>query len=102
MIRVKTIEDFITFVNIAKNKGVEYQLLFSENTAFYGVASLNEQTKHNHFVFVYVLLCPIFTVYISENVILSEKDIIQKATAPLASLKFKKIKILNGEIECSN
>lgn len=102
MVKVKKIEDFQAFVECVKSKQLAYQIIGSENHAFYGVVSSNGSTQPNHFVFTYVLLSQLGTVYISESVRLKEEPSIKEIASNFNLLSFKKVQIVNGQVECSN
>jgi hypothetical protein len=60
MIIVKTLNEFLSFIDMAKQQNISYSIIGSEKEGFEGV--LGSGKRNNKFYGKYALLCPSFKV----------------------------------------
>ena len=73
MIIVKTLNEFLSFIDMAKQQNISYSIIGSEKEGFEGV--LSSDKRNNKFYGKYVLLCPSFKVFVSVKSPLDEDSL---------------------------
>ncbi|WP_110954744.1 hypothetical protein [Anaerosinus massiliensis] len=101
MIKVKTLECFDKFVEIAKANGVLYQVIGSERDESSSVEVFTEdKPKPVKFKLNYVLFCSLFNVYLEKSVKINEKTSLLEKVKKYDVEKFNQITFKNETIEC--
>lgn len=102
MIIVKTLNEFLSFVDMAKQQNIPYSIIGSENEGFEGVTSFDAAKTNNKFYGTYTLLCPSFKVFVSVKSPLDEKQTITDISSSFNFAEFKHISTKDGILYCNN
>ena len=89
MIIVKTLNEFLSFIDMAKQQNISYSIIGSEKEGFEGVLK-------------YALLCPSFKVFVSVKSSLDEKHTITDISSSFGFTEFEHISLKDGILYCNN
>jgi len=100
MIIVKTLNEFLSFIDMAKQQNISYSIIGSEKEGFEGV--LGSGKRNNKFYGKYALLCPSFKVFVSVKSSLDEKHTITNISSSFGFTEFEHISLKDGILYCNN
>lgn len=100
MIIVKTLNEFLSFIDMAKQQNISYSIIGSEKEGFEGV--LGSGKRNNKFYGKYALLCPSFKVFVSVKSSLDEKHTITDISSSFGFTEFEHISLKDGILYCNN
>ena len=96
MIIVKTLNEFLSFIDMAKQQNISYSIIGSEKEV------LSSDKRNNKFYGKYVLLCPSFKVFVSVKSPLDEKHTITNISSSFGFTEFEHISLKDGILYCNN